>query len=247
MTNSRTAKSAREKAAELRAEAERAEARRRTMVVVGAVVALLLVAVAAVVVVKLAQNDKAATVAASTPANTTDFGITVGPASAKVTITAYEDFQCPACKQFEDANAAQIESWISAGTVKVVYKPVAILDRFSTTEYSTRSLNAAAAVVAADPAKFPAFHKLLFANQPAENSPGLPDSTLIDYAVQAGVSKAAVESAITSRKYAPWTVGATDAFTKAGYTGTPTVLVNGTKLDDWSPDKVKAAVEAAAK
>lgn len=247
MTNSRTARSTREKAAELRAAAERAEARRRTLIVTVAVVAALLVALAAVVVVKVAQQQKADEVAASTPANTSDFGITVGQATAKVTITAYEDFQCPACKSFEDTNSAQLEKWVADGTVKIVYKPVAILDRMSTTEYSTRALNAAAAVIAADPSKFPAFHKLLFANQPAENGVGLPDSTLLDVAVQAGVEKSAVEAAITSQKYRPWTEAATEAFAKAGHTGTPTVLVNGTQLDDWSAEKLVAAVQAAAK
>ena len=245
MTNARTVKNAREKAAEMRAQAARSEARRRTLVVVSVVLAVIVAAVGATIVVRTASHDKAAQAAASTPSNLTDGGIVVGQAAAPVTITVYEDFQCPACKSFEDANATQIDGWVKAGTVKVTYRPVSILDRYSSTEYSTRALNAAAAVVDASPAAFPAFHKLLFANQPAENSAGLTDGQLVDFATQAGADANAVRTALAKRSFDPWVTTVTDAFSKAGYTGTPTVLVNGEKLTDWSPTALAAAVTKA--
>ena len=245
MTNARTAKNARERSAEMRAQAARAETRRRSMVVLSAVLAVIVVAVGATILVRTASADKAAQAAASTPANLTDGGILVGSASAPVTITTYEDFQCPACKSFEDANAAQIDAWVKAGTVKVVYRPISILDRASTTQYSTRALNAAAAVVDSTPTAFPAFHELLFANQPAEGSAGLTDGQLLDFATQAGADTGAVRTALAKRSYDPWVTTVTDAFSKAGYTGTPTILVNGTKLTDWSPTALADAVTKA--
>lgn len=245
MTNARTAKNAREKSAEMRAAAARAEARRRSLVILSAVVAVLVVAVGATILVRTASHEKAVQTAASTPSNLTDGGILVGQASAPVTITTYEDFQCPACKSFEDENAAQLDEWVKAGTVKVIYRPVSILDRYSSTEYSTRSLNAAASVVTASPTAFPAFHKLLFANQPAENTAGLTDAQLVDFAKQAGADATAVEAALAARTYDPWVAKVTEDFSKAGYTGTPTVLVNGTKLEDWSAASLADAVKKA--
>ena len=109
----------------------------------------------------------------------------------------------------------------------------------------TSAVSLAAAVVTASPAAFPAFHKLLFANQPAENTAGLTDAQLVDYAKQAGADATKVEAALAARSYDPWVTKVTDEFSKAGYTGTPTVLVNGTKLEDWSAAALAAAVTKA--
>jgi protein-disulfide isomerase len=249
MVNARQAKSAREKAAEMRAEAARKEARGRAIAIVSAVVAVIVVAVGAGVIIQVAKHNQDTKTAAATapPANLTKDAYIVGNTTAKVTVEVWEDFQCPACQNFESLNGAQLKKWAEDGTAKIEYHPVAILDRYSTTEYSTRALNAFAAVANAKPEAVEKFHSLLFTNQPAENTAGLPDSQLIDYAVEAGVDKAAVESAITSRKYEGWTKKVSDEFSKKGFTGTPTLVVNGKKVDDYSPDKLKAAVEAAKK
>jgi protein-disulfide isomerase len=249
MTNARQAKTAREKAAEMRAQAARQEARRRATTIVAAVAAVLVVFVGVGVLIAFANHQKQAKADAASqpPANLVDGSMAVGNAKAKVTIKLYEDFQCPICKDFEKANADQLATWAADGTIRLEYHPVAILDRASTTNYSTRALNAAAAVFSIDPQLFVKYHSLLYDNQPAEGSAGLPDSKLISLAVQAGVQQSAVESAITTEKYKGWTVQVTDQFSKDGLTGTPTIIVNGKQLSDWSPDKLKAAVLAAAK
>ncbi len=250
MVNARQAKTAREKAAEMRAEAARKEARRRTLAIVSAVIAVIVVAVGAGVLIQTARHNEETKKAAATapPAHLTNDGFQVGKPSAKVTLEVWEDFQCPACKNFEALNAAQLASWAAEGTVKIEYHPVAILDRMSSTNYSTRALNAAAAVINADPTAFVKFHTLLYNNQPEENGTGLPDSQLIDYAVQAGVQRSAVESAITSQKYLGWTQKVSDEFSSVKhFTGTPTLVVNGKVVSDYAPDKIKAAVEAAQK
>jgi protein-disulfide isomerase len=272
MVNARQAKSAREKAAAMRAETARQESRRRTITIVSAVVAVIVVAVGAGVLIQTARHNQEMKQQAATapPANLTNGGFLVDASSttptasgtagatpsakpaAKVTIETWEDFQCPACQQFEKENADQIAQWVADGTVKIMYHPVAILDRSSTTNYSTRSLNAAAAVINTAPESFLKFHKLLFDNQPPEGGDGLPDSQLIDYAVQAGAKRADVEPAVTGQKYLGWTAKVSDSFdqrfTKPNKrAGTPTVLVNGTQVADWGKDQFKAAVEAAAK
>jgi len=248
VTNARSAKSTREKAAELRAEAERQAARRRMFTVGGAVLAVIVVLVGAVTLFRTLQKQQDDKVAAATapPANLTDGGILVGKGDAKVTIDLYEDFQCPACKAFEEADATMLRKYATDGKVKLIYRPVAILDRFSTTEYSTRALNAMGAVMNASPTSFLAFHDALFANQPPENGDGLPDATLIDLAVKAGASKAAIEAPITSGKYRGWVTKVTDEFTaKVAQAGTPTVMINGSQVKDLTPDKLKAEIDKA--
>jgi protein-disulfide isomerase len=250
MVNARESKSAREKAAQMRAEAARKEGRRRAIAIVSAVIAVIVVAVGAGIVIQLARHDQQAKVDAATapPQHVTNGGFQVGQSTAKATVEVWEDFQCPACQNFESLDAAQLTAWAADGTIKLEYHPVAILDRMSSTNYSSRALNAAAAVLNVDPAAFVKFHSLLYANQPPENGTGLTDAQLIDYAVQAGVQRADVESAITGLKYAGWVAKVTDEFSSVKhFTGTPTIVINGKVLDDYSPDKLKAAVLAAAK
>ncbi len=250
MTNARTAKSAREKAAELRAEAARAEARRRTMTITAAAAAVIAVIVAGAILIKSASDDQKARTEASQPANLYDSGMLVGNSTAPVTIEIYEDFLCPRCKDAEEANAAQIDTWVTDGKAKVVYKPVSILDDATDPKgYSTRAANAVAAVLNHSPSASPAFHKALFDNQPPEGGPGLDDEKLIELAVAAGADQAVVEPAIREQTYADWVATATDTFSQrfaaSGSVGTPTFVVDGTRLESWAPDQVKAAVEGA--
>lgn len=247
MTNARTARSAREKALELRLEAEKSQRRRRGLAVVSAVVAVLVVVVGIGVVVQSARSKAQEVAAAGTPKNLVDGGVLVGRDTAPVTVTLYEDFQCPACKDFETAAGQQLASWVADGTVKLDYRPIAILDRASSTRYSTRSLNAAAAVVSTSPAAFQKFHDLLYAEQPAEGSAGLPDSRLVELAGQAGADSAAVSRALADKQYEGWAATVTDESSKAGVVQTPTVKVNGTELKQPTLENLTAAVDAAKK
>lgn len=155
--------------------AARARAQRRQRTLIGAVVAAVIV-VAAVVVTIVVQNSRTATAAnAAVPANTVDSGqvIVVGQTSAPVTIDLYEDFQCPVCDNFEKTTGSTLASLVSAGTVQLHYHGMAFLDTSANDKYSTRALNAAAAVVdAAGPDAYQKFHDLLYANQPPRAAPG---------------------------------------------------------------------------
>ncbi len=248
MTNARVTREARQAKAEaLRRQVARKEAQRRTVIASSAVLAVIIVIVAVFVVIQHA--NRASTASAAPPANLgPDNSFVVGSGDAPVTMVAYEDFQCPYCDQFETTMNAQITKWISAGTLKMEYKPIAFLDQSSSTNYSTRALNAAAAVENYDPSAFAAFHKLLFAHQPAEGSAGLPNSQLITYAMQAtgNTFKAQITAAVNNETYKGWTAKVTDNMSKNGITGTPTLIVNGTTLKGFDQTTVTDAVNAAA-
>ncbi|HEX2807108.1 MAG TPA: thioredoxin domain-containing protein, partial [Kineosporiaceae bacterium] len=133
MTNARTSKSTREKAAELRAEAQRQAARKRAITIGIAVVGVLAVLIGGVTLFRSLQNqqDVKAAAAAAPPANLTDGGFLVGKATAPVKIDVYEDFQCPICASFEKADGAMLQKYAADGKVRLIYRPVAILDQSS--------------------------------------------------------------------------------------------------------------------
>jgi protein-disulfide isomerase len=160
-------------------------------------------------------------------------GFARGKDSAPVHLVMYEDFMCPICGQFEKDEADFLAQQVAAGSVQVEYRPIAILDRESNgTNYSTRSANAAGCVLSeAGPVAAGKMHDLLYANQPEENSDGLPDSQLVDLAVQAGADKSTVQTCIDDQKYKGWVANVTDQSSKDGVTGTPTAVLDGTMLD----------------
>jgi protein-disulfide isomerase len=135
---------------------------------------------------------------------------------------------------------------VSAGTVQLHYHPMAFLDTGANDRYSTRALNAAAAVLdAAGPDAFQRFHDLLYAHQPPETGSGLSDAQLVSYAQQAGATGATVARQIDDLTYGDWVKKVTDHASQQGVTGTPTVLVDGRQLTDYSPTALTAAVTAA--
>jgi protein-disulfide isomerase len=248
--NARVTREARQaKAAEMRRQVARKEAQRKTLIASSAVLAVIIVIVAVFVVVQHA-NRTSAIANGATPANlSSDNSVTVGKSDAKVTMVAYEDFQCPYCEQFETSMSDQLAKWEADGTLKVEYKMIAFLDASSSTDYSTRALNAAAAVNNYDPSAFAAFHKLLYANQPKEGSAGLTDATLVKYAMQATNNqfKTQITTAVKNQTYKGWTQKVTDNMSKNGVNGTPTLIVNGTTLKGFDTTTVTNAIEAAAK
>lgn len=161
------------------------------------------------------------------PAGGTAAGVAVGNPDAPVTIDLYLDFQCPACAQYEQQAGATIDELVASGQAKVVYHPVAYLDRFSSTQYSSRS--SAAAGCAADAGVLPRFAQLLYANQPPEGGDGLPEDQLVALGTQAGAGPG-FATCVQDGRYADWTRSVTDAASQAGVTATPTVLVNGREI-----------------
>jgi protein-disulfide isomerase len=228
--------------------AQQRRERMRNLLVVGTVVvAIAIVAVVLVVVSSKKDTTGQAVDPGGSPKNLTGtYNVVIGKESAPTTIKVYEDLQCPICQEFEKAAGQQIQTAIADGKVKVDYRMVAFLDRSSTTNYSSRALNAAMAVLStAGPDAFLKFHTIAYANQPAEGSAGVPDATLIDWAVQAGADKSAVTPLIENNTYHQWVVNATDQMSRDGVSGTPTVFIDGKKYTN--PSEGATAVLAATK
>lgn len=228
-------KQSREATSRIRAmQAQQAQSeRRRRSVVVGCIVLVLVAAVVGIGIAVQSNRDSSATAGPSTtpPGADADFGIYRGDVSAPVTVTVYEDFQCPFCKAFEQQLGPSLRSDISKGEIRVEYRPIAFLDDASTTKYSSRALETAACALAdRGPAVFARLHDLLFANQPVEGSAGLSDDQLSALAEQAGADKSAVSACQAQGTYDAWAAKATDQSSKDGITSTPTYLVNGTKV-----------------
>jgi len=236
----KSAERSRTQRAQAALEAQQRQERRRQTFIVGGIVVAILVIVGVVFGINSMRDTsgEAETAvpqasASGQPGGVVDgYTVTIGKSSAPHTITLYEDLQCPICKEFEAATADAVQKAVADGKVKVDYHMVAFLDDASSTDYSSRALNALMVVLdTAGPDAYVKYHRLLYDNQPAEGSAGLTDDQLIQYAVQAGADEQAVRGPIEDNKYHQWVVNATDQMSKDGVNGTPTVLVDGKATD----------------
>jgi protein-disulfide isomerase len=190
-----------------------------------------------------AGQEKEKTAGLTTPTVAVDDGTAFALGTGPVKIDIYEDFMCPACGNFEATAATTIDQLIATNKVTVQYHPIAILDRASSTEYSTRS--AAASAAAAQGGKFAEYHKVLFANQPEEGSAGLDDAKLIELGKSVGLTDAAFADAVNKGTYEAWATKVTGIAASRGVNSTPTVMVGGKALESPTVQALTAAVEAA--
>lgn len=245
---------AREQARRMQEERRRKERLRRGLTIGGIVVgALAIVAIVALVIVNSIRP------AGPGPENMASDGIVIGqgytaertpatPADAAPTptepredviqIRIYQDYMCPACRAFEEANRATLEQLVESGAATVEIHPIAILDRASLgTKYSTRSASAAACVAEHEPDGFWDFNTAMFEAQPAEMTSGLTNDEIVAVAASVDLDVSGeLGSCIRDGRFTGWAESAT---IRAGSQPlpntegevvadrTPTVIVNG--------------------
>ncbi|WP_200304798.1 DsbA family protein [Streptomyces adelaidensis] len=247
-------RTARERLAEEREKQKTAEKRRRVLIVSASVLGVLgLAAVIGVVAANAGKDDAdtAGPVVAPSGANGEDsLAIPVGDTGAKATLTVWEDFRCPACKSFEDAYRSTIHELTEAGKLKVEYHLATLIDANMGGSGSRKAANAAAC--AQNAGKFPAYHDVLYENQPAETSDDFAqEAKLFDLAKKVdGLDTSAFRGCVEDGTHNSWVVKSNEAFQKGGFGGTPSVFLNGTNIyadQSMTPAKLKEMVEAKAK
>ena len=181
-------------------------------------------------------------------------GIVYGKKAA-ATVEIYEDFGCPLCLQFEQATHAQLDKDVKANLAQVRFHPISILDRNSPNRYSTRAANAGLCASDAGVNQFVAFHNILFGTnakgkqvQPKEGTAGPSDAQLVALAQQAKLTSAQVTTftgCLQGNNYVPMVEALTENASKKGVTGTPTIFVNGKRLNSADLATLTAAIAAA--
>jgi protein-disulfide isomerase len=235
--NQERKRGARERLQQERAREKAREKRRRTLIVASAVVGVLgLAAVAGLVAANSGEDDGGGTsdagplLAPSGVQGEEELAIPVGAADAPSTLTVWEDFRCPACAQFENALRETIHELEKAGQIKIEYHLATIIDGNMGGSGSLRAANAAAC--AQDAGKFAPYHDVLYMNQPPEPDDAFADNgRLIELAGKVeGLDTPAFRSCVEEGKHDAWVKKSNDAFRAGGFSGTPTVQLNGESI-----------------
>jgi protein-disulfide isomerase len=229
-----------ERAAAIQADQARGERNRKVAITAGIIAVLVLVVAGG-----FWATRGSSTAVAGTPKNlqvaVSGNTLVVGPASAPLKVTVYEDFQCPFCREFESGSRDFLHTDAAQGKVQVTYQPFNLL---TADDYSARALSAWAAVLQkGTPKQALAMHDVLYENQPYENASSKPDAAkLRSFAKDAGVKDSSVLDAIGGTDDAVVTE-TNQAADTAKVTGTPTVFVNGQELQGSSVDDMVSTLE----
>ncbi|MEV7445757.1 DsbA family protein [Streptomyces sp. NPDC091204] len=231
---------------------------RRQVIVAGAVLAGLgLIGAVSYAVVQANQPDhweKAAKAELVKPKNTEgEDGTTVviGKPEAKKTLELYEDSRCPACAGFEQAAGEQIKKDVDAGKYKLRYFGATFIDNAVKGEGSKNALSALGAALNVSPQAFLDYKAALYSKEqhPEETVDSFAkDEYLLKVAdtVPALKGNAEFKKAVEDGTYDRWAMDMSKAFNKSGVTGTPTLKMDGKKID--TPQTVElftAAIDKA--
>jgi protein-disulfide isomerase len=157
-----------------------------------------------------------------------------GVATAPVTLVEFTDYQCPSCAQ----QFPVIERIIAemGDRVRVVVRD------YPLSMHANAFKAAEAAEAAREQGKYWEYTALLFRNQSA-----LEVANLKQYATSLGLDRARFDAALDSGKFADKVRRDILDGDKVGVSSTPSLFVNGRRVNDRTYEGLKAAIEAALK
>jgi hypothetical protein len=163
--------------------------------------------------------------ATATPSgHTPDGGVLVGSEGARRALVLFEDPQCPFCRQFEEVSGDLLRREVAAGAVIVEYRMRCFLG-----VESVRADNALA--LAAEGGRFDDLRRVLFANQPPEQTGGFTADDLIELGREAGLDSADYEQGVRDGRYEAWVVQRDERFQEQDPNGTPAGWLDGQAVD----------------
>jgi len=158
-------------------------------------------------------------------------GLSLGDPSAPVTIDIFEDFQCPACKFFnESIETLIIEHLIKPGKVHYVFHLYPFIDGAGATSGGESDQAANASMCANEQGKFWEMKAILFANWNGENQGNLSNRRLQAMAERIGLDMGSFNDCFDANKYEAEIQADFEKGDEMGVSGTPSVFVNGKRV-----------------
>jgi protein-disulfide isomerase len=158
----------------------------------------------------------------------------LGNDNAVVTIVAFTDYQCPSCASIHPSLERLVKE--NAGRVRLVTRD------FPLPQHAEAFKAAEAAEAAREQGKYWEYVHVLMQNQSS-----LAVEKLKIFAAELGLDRARFDSALDSGKFAEVVQRDVEDGMKLGVKGTPSVFINGRRLNAKSYEELKASVDAALK
>ena len=205
---------------------------RNRLLVLGAAIAAAVVAVVVIVAVVGSGSGSSSTTTTTahsggggaTEARSTFAGIpqhddTLGKASAPVTLTVFEDPQCPFCRQWNiDTLPTVVQNYVRSGRIKLVYRGVVVIGDNSL-------VGLAAIYAAAEQNKLWQMAEALYERQGDENSGWITIPVVRSAAKEIGLRPAEVTTAMRSAAVTSAIRKSATEAQSLGINGTPTFAI----------------------
>ena len=213
-------------------EAAKRQQRTRLVVVITAIVAVALIggAVWWGVAAQSSSNPTASGSQVTPPDAVGTEGISVHPdgaaqpAASAPSVLEYQDYQCPACKQYFNVFGPVLNQLVSQGKIKLEYRTMTFLDTNLRNDASTRSAVAAACADTVD--AYEKYHDVVYANQPTTEGTGYTDEQLrVSFPKDAGITGDRLtkfQQCYDDKATLDFVKAVDDNAAKAGITSTPT-------------------------
>lgn len=157
-----------------------------------------------------------------------------GNKNAPITVVEFSDFQCPYCARFSPTIDQVLKAY--PNEVRFVYKDFPL-------SFHKQAKNAAkAARAAGEQGKFWEMHDLIF-----ENYSKLTEDMFIEFATKLNLDVSKFTADLKSTKYDNLIQQDINLGKQAGVTGTPTLFMNGKRMQRRSFDDFKQAIESHLK
>jgi protein-disulfide isomerase len=163
-----------------------------------------------------------------------DAGHALGSADAPVAFVVFSDFQCPFCRQFalDGLERQIIDEYVDSRQVRFVYRHLIILGDVSEARIDDESVRAAeASECAASQGMFWEYHDYLFNNRAGENVGAFSNANLIRFANELRLDVPAFTDCMESRRFLDRVREDTNAAYSADIRSTPTILINGRRVN----------------
>lgn len=216
------------------------------MLIIGTLIAAALIALALFAV----RGGRGAPTTDGPTANFTYANLPyVGQENAPVSVVVVEDFKCPACKSFEETAAPELRSkYVDTGKVKMYSLIYPFLAERLPEDDSKYAAQAARCVYnQGGNAGFQAYKEILFRAQGAESGIWASKARLKELAGSLDIDQAQFATCLDTNATQAQAEADKQEAAAAGVTGTPTVFVDGQRVQvqsDYVKD-ISAAIDAA--
>ncbi|WP_156723918.1 DsbA family protein [Streptomyces apocyni] len=179
--------------------------------------------------------------------------VVLGEKDAKKTLELYEDARCPVCATFEQTAGEQMHKDVKDGKYKVQFIGATFLDNGLGGEGSKNALSALGAALNVSQDAFFDFKAALYSkeNHPEESDDKFKDDAYllkIANEVPALKDNSAFQKDVEDGTFDKWALNMSDKFSKSDVQGTPTLKMDGEKLETpQSLEQYKSTIDAALK
>lgn len=203
-------------------EKHRREVRRQRLIAIGAIVVVAVAVTGWLIYQNTRPIGEIVSVTATPPPNSD--GSAIGSPDAQVTVTVFEDFQCPVCKRLHDTIAPQLlAEYVYTGKIRYDYKHLIVISQAGGESWQA----AEASECAGEQGWFWPFHDILFANQTGENIGDFTDRRLKAMAGRLGLDQGKFDSCLDSNKFDSTVSGDVAAAKQLGLNSTPVTVIPG--------------------